>query len=96
MQETAGVPEVVREVLESQLASILRGHTLDAFHDVFAAEMGATSLRHRAAAAEMGAALRPQQKAADIRWLLDGDGPVGAPNLLRVLLRQLLESCVQL
>ncbi len=72
------VPEVVRQVLESQLTSILAGHSVDAFHDAYAAQYGSVSLRHRAAAAEAGAALRPQEKAAVTKWLLDGEGPVGA------------------
>ena len=76
-QESAAVPAVVREVLESQLASILAGHTLDAFHDVYAAVYSNASLRHRAAAAEAGASLRPQQQSADVRWLLEGEGPIG-------------------
>jgi peptide alpha-N-acetyltransferase len=79
-----------REVLGAQVAALLGGAEPAAFHAAWAREHGGASLPHRAAAAEMEAALRPEARAQAARGLAEAGPPGGATHAQCVAVEELL------
>lgn len=68
-------PEVVQDVISSELKAILGADTLAAYQARYLQQHSRNSLLHLAAAAEAGALLDPSQAAASAQLILDGAPP---------------------
>lgn len=77
-------PEVVQEVISSELEAILEGDTLAAYQARWLQQHSRTSLLHLAAAAEAGALLDPSKATASAQLILDGVLPCSDRSWLSV------------
>ena len=67
------------EVISSEVAALLEGRGLAEVNAAFLEAHGSTSLRHRAAAAEMALLLKPGDRQAAVHIVLQRGGLLGAP-----------------
>lgn len=92
--ENGGSAAVARQVLQAQVAALLGGQDVAAYHAQWVQEHGSASVPHRAAAADLTAALHPAEQGAAVKTLVEA-GPGEGTHVECVAVHELLAGKLQ-